>query len=394
MKELLIIMPNLYNGGAEKSLINFLNTYDRNMYKVDLLLFSKRGLFINQIPEDINVIKADVTLEYTFDKGKKKINLKPRNIYALINKYVGTLLCRIISFNNWNRARQIRWKYFYKYSLKGLNKTYDVAMSFLEGEALYYLVDKVNAKEKIGWFHNDYNLLKYDSRLDKIYFKKLNKIISISERCVEILKENFPEIDEKFHYLPNITSYSMIYKRAKEFIPKEYNYNGIKILSIGRLNYQKGFDLAIEAAEVLKNKGINFKWIIIGDGELYEELIKKVEESKVQEFIYFIGAKENPYPYIYNCDIFVQTSRFEGKSVVIDEAKILGKLIVCTNYPTVYDQIINGLEGIIVSSTPYEIAEGIISLEENKILKKKIQNFIIKNDYGNEHEIERYYEII
>ena len=229
---------------------------------------------------------------------------------------------------------------------------------------------------------------------NKIYFEKANGVISISDKCVEILKRTFPDLKNKFYMLPNLTSATFIRKLATESFPKEYVEGVPVLLSIGRLTRQKGFDFAIEVAAILKEKNILFKWFIIGTGELEKQLKTKINEKEVSDHIILLGARENPYPYIKNCDILVQTSRWEGKSVVLDEAKILCKPIVVTNYPTVHDQIVDGKEGMIVSTNAEDIADGIQKMLEKEELRNGFSKYLEVHEYGNQDEIQKYIDLI
>lgn len=151
--------------------------------------------------------------------------------------------------------------------------------------------------------------------------------------------------------------------------PTEY-INKINILvSIGRLNAQKGFDLAIKAAYKMKKDGLNYSWFIIGEGELEQDLRNQIDELGLNENVYLLGLRKNPYPYIQYADIFIQPSRFEGKSIVLDEAKILGKPIVATNYDTVYDSITNGVNGTICEFDENSLGDAIVTLLENKDIR-------------------------
>ena len=225
--------------------------------------------------------------------------------------------------------------------------------------------------------------------MDLEYFEKVDKVVTISDLCAKDLKKNFPSIAEKFVVLPNLTSSQVIRNLAKEFYPPEFKRDVLNIVSIGRLNAQKGFEFALEAALELKKSRVKFHWVVLGIGSLKEELEKKREELGVQDCFEFIGARENPYAYMKNADVLVQSSRFEGKSVVLDEGKILCCPIVTTNYPTVYDQI-NEDEGVIVAMSGKEIADGIM-----KILKepRRYSEYLSRHEYGNEKEIEGYYQL-
>lgn len=231
---------------------------------------------------------------------------------------------------------------------------------------------------------------KYDLKL----FSKVDAIVTISDECLQILSEEFPEFQNKCFCVANITSSTIVKQRAEEFRPKEYEKENNIILSIGRLSEQKGFDMAITAARIIKTKGIKFKWFIIGSGPLNDELSKQIQKENVADCIQLLGSRENPYPYIKECDIFAQTSRYEGKSVVLDEAKILGKPIVVTKYPTVYDQIHNDDEGKIVEMNPQGIAEGISKLIIDKDRRIRMQKYLKSKEYGNQEEIKKYIDII
>ena len=259
---------------------------------------------------------------------------------------------------------------------------------------MFYVGDKVKAKKKIYWVHNDYLLDKHPKKYDYEYFKKSSAIITVSQTCLDILKKVFPEFKEKIFYLENITSDKIVKRRALEFYPQEYKENNkIKFLTVGRLTYQKGLDIGIEAAKILKEQGVKFNWFILGVGEEKTKLLELIKKYELENEIILLGLKKNPYPYIKNCDIFLQTSRYEGKSVVLDEAKILAKPVVVTNYSTVKDQIINDKEGYIVNLDSTSIAKGIREVMEDKNLYNKIENYLKNNNYGNEKEINKYIKI-
>lgn len=257
---------------------------------------------------------------------------------------------------------------------------------------MYYIRDKVSADKKIVIVHGDYRSSHYPKKCDYKYFADMDRICSVSEHCVDILKEEFPEFADKVRLLPNINSFHLIRKRAKEFYPCEYENNKMIILSVGRLSREKGFDMAVEAAAILKQKGYLFKWFVIGEGKLENELNHKISQCNVSDCFELLGARENPYPYMLNCDIFVQPSRYEGKSVVLDEVKILAKPIVVTDYPTVGDQIDEN-EGIVTEITPQGVALGIEKMfDEN--LREKYSKCLRGKEYGNQNDINLYYDVI
>ena len=379
-------MLSLYNGGAEKSLVNFLNELPRDKYQIDLLLFKRNGMFMKQVPDFVNILQTPQGLNKMFVPVRKSGKYMITRIY-------NTLKTRLVEKES-KRRRAHRWNNCFTKHIEKLEGFYDVAIGYTSNEVLYYLNEKVSAKRKIVWVHNDYIGAGHSAEYDYPHLINIDDIVTISEKCKNILDEVFPDLKGRTHNIPNITSSAVVRNRADEFIPEEYDVKNFNILSIGRLDEQKGFDMAIEAASIMKKRGLNFKWCVIGSGVLEKTLKKQIKEFGVEDVFYLIGTRNNPYPYIKNCDILVQSSRFEGKSVVLDETKILAKPIVATDYATVRDQIEDNKEGIIVPMTPVGIADGIEDLYKNKDKQEFIHNYLISNEYGNQYEIVKYMELI
>ena len=386
MKKILIVMPSLYNGGAERSLVNMLIELPPEKYDIDLLLLKKTGMFLKQIPSNVNVLDTPKDVRRLYSKLTQSGIAFPIVV-------LGNIISRLFTSNSRER-RGMRWKYFYGPMIKPLEKHYDVALAYISGEILYFVDEKVSADRKIVWIHNDYRSAMHPKKYDYLHLKNMDAIVSISDSCVQILLEEFPEFSDKIYKLENITSSVGIRKRSEEFFPNEFKIDALKILSIGRLHEQQGFDLAIKAAANLKERNIKFLWLVIGTGELHEELENQIKSEGLQDYFELIGARENPYCYIKHCDIFVQPSRYEGKSVVLDEAKIIGAPIVVSAYPTINDQLVDGKEGIVVNPTAEGIAEGIQHLATHPKECEKLKNNLLSNEYGNISEINKYIKII
>ena len=384
-RNILFIMSSLRNGGAERSLVNLLQLLDYDKYNVDLLLFQNEGMFLKQLPAEVKIISNCDKL-YTLYDNHKIVSLK--HPYLSTVHIVGTFISRK-KMNSVAKSRQYRWQHFYKKVIPELTKEYDVAIAYMQREQTYFLVDKVKATKKIAWVHNEYSQLGHSKAMDLEYFEKIDKVVTISDLCAKDLEKNFPDIAEKIVVLPKLTSAQVIRNLAEESYPPEFKRNAFNIVSVGRLNSQKGFDFALDAAFELKKCNIKFHWVVLGIGSLKDELEKKREELGLQECFEFIGARENPYTYMKNANVLVQSSRFEGKSVVLDEGKILCCPIVTTNYPTVYDQI-NSDEGVIVGMSGKEIAEGIMKILKDSHLYSE---YLSQHEYGNEREIEKYYQL-
>lgn len=389
-KDILFIMNNLNCGGAEKALVSLLQTIDYNKYNVDLLLFKKEGIFLNNIPQDVNLLKEPFGYSY-FDMSIKKA------ILGCIKKFrfdiaINRLLAGFIFKTEKSRVicEQKVWKYISR-GIKSLNKKYDVAIGYLEKNPIYYCVEKVNADKKIGFIHNDYEKLGMNPDIDGKYFNQLDNIVTVSEGCADVLKQTFPQQKSKIQVMYNIISPKVINKMASEDIST--NKEKINIVSVGRLNYQKGFDIAIEACKQLKKDGYDFVWNILGEGEERGKLEKMIKEYHLEDMFILGGIKENPYPYIKQADIYVQPSRFEGKSIAIDEAKILNKPILVTNFSTAKDQINDQINGLIVDMNPESIYNGIKQLIGSDELIRRLSQNLSNEELGTEKEIEKLYKM-
>lgn len=376
MKKILFVMPKLQAGGAEKSLLMLLYTLaERKDVSIDLLLFKKEGIFLEQLPQNIHIIEADSTLHCLYSRFSISNIASLRDFGASIIRPISTVISKCVS-KTYNERNQIRWNWFYKRILPMLEGDYDYACGYLDGEPVYYVVDKVRARTKIAWNQNDYVKTGFASKRDIKYFDKIDTMVCLSDECEKIFVEQFPSMKEKVDQIPPMVSADYILRCANEFMPQEYeNEKGIKLVSVGRLVEQKGFDIAIEAAKCLRDNKVQFQWFIIGNGELKEDLQKQIDEYSLNEYVQLIGERSNPYPYIHNADVFVQPSRFEGKSVILNETKMLCKPIVVSNYSTVYDQIENEYDGLIGEMNGTGIAEAIMEI----LTKDSVKNSLIHN---------------
>ena len=182
-------------------------------------------------------------------------------------------------------------------------------------------------------------------------------------------------------------------KQANEFlVDKEMNAKGIKILSIGRFCKAKNFDNVPEICQRIRERGMDITWYLIGRDE---ELIKrKIAEANMQEYVKILGKKENPYPYIQACDVYIQPSRYEGKCVTVREAQMLGKPVIITNYETAKEQLESGVEGIIVPMQNQECADQIFDLLNNNCLLEQLSFNCQMRKYSNKEEVKKIYRIL
>lgn len=393
-KQVLIVMNHLHCGGAEKSLVSLLHGFDYERYEVDLLLFKREGLFLGQVPEQVNLL--DPPPNYHFFDMPIVDSIREcwsRGLYRIAVARIGAgILFKTDSATA--RREQRLWPYF-RTALPPLSKSYDAAIGFLEKTPVYYCIDQVKADRKLGFIHNDYIELGMDPSLDRKRFEGLQHLVTVSEGCGDVLKEVFPRHADKVKVIQNVVSPSLIQRLSGSPVPSfRRNANAALIVTVGRLHRQKGLDMAIDACKELRDRGIAVEWHVLGEGEERGALEKRIARHGLQDVFFLDGVRDNPYPYMRQADVYVQPSRYEGKSIAIDEAKILALPIVTTRYSTAGDQIAHMENGMIVDMEVSALREGVERLLLDRKLAAAFSEKLAGEWFGTEGEAQKLYELI
>ncbi|MFC5406800.1 glycosyltransferase [Cohnella soli] len=389
--KVLFVMSNLTSGGAEKSLLSVLQAMDYTRYEVDLFLFKHEGLFFGSVPSQVNVLPAP-PLYPLFDTAIGK------GIAGLLKRGKPHLALHRVRLGYIHRTEtrpavreQRAWRHLSP-MLPKLVRDYDVAIGYLENNPVRFVVDRVRAKIKIGYIHNDYDKLGMDPVLDDAYFAKLDSLVTVSEECGNVLRNRFPAYQDKVRVIHNLVSPDVI--RAMADNPVEWETSkAFRIVTVGRLHPQKGYDMALEACKLLADEGLDIQWYVIGEGEERNNLEREIERLELQDRFKLLGVQENPYPYVGQADLYVQPSRFEGKSIAIDEAKILHKPIVVTRFTTAGDQIRTEENGLIVEMNAKSLGEGIKRLLRDEPLRLRFAGNLAQEELSTESEINKLYEL-
>lgn len=394
-----IAMHYMEIGGAETALVGLLNALDPARVEVDLFLYDHRGEMMQFIPKWVNLLPQI-----------PKYSVLERPIVELVKRgFWGIAAARM-----W--AKRIS-KVAYKRSGSklenngGLDKmskcttpllpkinpsmTYDLAISFLTPHRI--VAEKVKAKKKIAWIHTDYTRVWVDAEAELKVWQKYNYVASISGDVTNTFLQVFPSLAPKIVEIENILSPSFVRKRAElQDVDKEIRHEGaITLLSVGRFSDAKNYDNVPDICKrLINNTKLNIKWYIIGYGSDEALIRQKIKEAGMEEHVILLGKRSNPYPYIKACDIYVQPSRYEGKSVTVREAQMLCKPVVVTNYPTAPSQIRSGIDGVIVPMDNEGCANGLAEVICNKPLQERIIAHLKTHDYGNESEVEKIYTLI
>ncbi|WP_261302580.1 glycosyltransferase [Paenibacillus andongensis] len=395
--KILITVYDMEIGGIERSLINMLESFDYDRYDVDLFICSHSGDFLSLIPDKVNLLPQ--IPNYTVFRKSMIRCFKEGHFSALIIRLLSKAIAgmkarvRLLKEGSGYIQMQLDLKYT-SYVLPKLKNNYDLAISYAWPHDI--VANKVEAAKKIAWIHTDYSELEIDNKIDLAVWSKFDAIASISDACTEAFIKTYPSLVDKIKLIENITSPIFIKKMADD--PSQINESvqgAFHIVSVGRLSYVKGFDMAVKALRLLHDKGLTqIKWFIVGYGGYEGELRKLIAENQLEDSFVLLGKKINPYPYIKNCDLYVQPSRYEGKAVTVTEAQILGKPIIITNYPTAGSQIEDGVSGVICGLSIEEIAEEIERLYSDTALRNSLANNCLQTDYSNTYELNKLYNMV
>jgi len=396
-KQILITACIMDIGGIERSLTGLLNAFDYELFDVDLLLFSRKGELLSHLPPQCNVLpeipqlasllqpiksvvrSGQVLLSAARLFSKARIKINPL-IHTGAEKENGPLLLQAYLDNSINL-------------MPALDKEYDAALSFMWPH--HYIAKKVKAKIKIAWIHTDYTRIAVNEMKDEKIWSVFDKIAAVSDECGKAFLSVYPLLKDKVITIENILSADFVRRQAEEFVPEGIKNNaGIKLLSIGRFCYAKAFDFAADICKNLIDKGLDIKWYIIGFGS-DEKIIKdKIQQLDLEGRFIILGKKNNPYPYIKACDIYIQPSRYEGKAVTVREAQMLGKPVIITAFKTAASQVRSGFDGIISPMDEESVSNCIVRLINDKTLRNLLSSNSFASDYSNINQLERIYRLI
>jgi len=396
-KRIFISMHYLELGGAEISLIGLLQALDYSKYDVDLFVHRHQGELMQFIPKEVNLLPEIVSYaciesplteairrgQFGVAWGRLKAKWRARQYQP---KDASLPQCAVFQYI----AQEVEP---YLPSLEQFGN-YDLAISFLQPHN--YVLSKVRAKKKACWIHTDYTKVEFDVDAELPVWTAYDYVVSISPDVTKTFLQVFPTLSNKIVEIENILSSKFVRERAEETdvtneMPK--NEKTVNVLSVGRFSDAKNYDNVPDICRRVRENGIDLYWYIIGFGD--ETLIRqKIHEAGMEDYVIILGKRTNPYPYMKACDIYAQPSRYEGKSVTVREAQMLGKPVVVTNYATAKSQIQDRIDGVIVPMDNKGCAEGMSVFIRNEELQKDIVNYLHGHDYGNTDEAEKLYRII
>lgn len=366
-KSILFVINSLGQGGAEKALVELLNVLNPEQYDLYLFLMVNRGELYLQLPSYVRVLHS---------KRDPRSVLSPAGQFACIRTAARASFRRLSLFRdlpylcrNWRDLKrrkiplnltQLTWKVVSDGSRR-LPQEFDLAVAYLEGAATYYVADHVRAKRKAAFVHVNFSKAGYTRGLNGTCYDRFDRVYTVSDNVKADFLGVHPEQEAKTRVFHNIINVPRILEKAGE--PGfEDGYGGKRIVTLGRLTPEKGYELPIKALALLLKEGRDLRWYALGEGPERPKLEKLIAELGLEGRFLLMGSKENPYPYLKAADIYVHATRYEGKSVSIEEAQVLRKPIVASDIPGNREQILSGKDGLLVELAPEKLAAAIASL--------------------------------
>lgn len=371
-----IVTRQMITGGVERALIGMLgamNSHD----EVDLYVERLGGELFEELPDWINVIEiprkfSDVSIKSLFEKMR---SVKSRLELHFCKEYIKQ--CEL-------SAR----------SFPIIAKEYDMAIAYHAPNTIpvFYVIHNLKAKKKVMWLHGDVETNHMTGEFAKSYYQQYDKFFAVSKQSKEIFIKHFPELSHRCEVFYNIIDADYLKRQAENAPTYTDDFDGIRILTIGRLDHQKGIDLAVDVCIKLLDEGISVRWYVCGEGSERKHIEAMISKYNIQEKFLLLGNQKNPYGYLRDCDIYVQTSRFEGYCTATNEAKIFGKPVVTTDVCGMREQFVHGKSGILCEISVEKLLESIKTLvKQPEIRFELVEN--VKFD-KKEKSIHQIYQVI
>ena len=392
---ILIFSQAMELGGVERSLLGLLDAIDYDRHDVDLFLMRHSGelmpylnpkaKLLPEIPQYASLAVPMVSL------------VKSGQFGVLCGRLRGKLAARRFDRKHTSEKPSVTaLTYSHKYTLWSMpqisGKTYDLAISFLTPH--YFARERVMARKYAAWIHTDYTALSFDRTAELVMWEGYDVICGVSEQASKSFQTAFPELEGKVQTVENILPKELICKQAEESQNDMPSKGSLALLSVGRFCDAKNFDNVPDICCRLVADGLDVKWYLIGYGGDEPLIRQKIDDAGMQERVIILGKKDNPYPYMRACDLYVQPSRYEGKAVTVREAQLLGKPVIITDYATSGSQLEDGVDGVIVPMDNAGCAAGIAALLRDPARMQQLSKNCAKRDYTNSSEVEKIYTLM
>lgn len=373
-KKIAFVIKNLTMGGPRVSLISLLSALvKKENLELDLIVISHVGPLMEAIPQGVNLLDEDLLLHNAI--GERKY------ITSIFGKLFRGILVFLKKIFGYSKV----YGFVYKLYANKIKKEYDLVIGYQEGESNDLAV-KLHSKKHAIWYHSNFRIYKRyekNNRLKDLYDLANYIVFVTKDSCTFFVEEN-NRFEKKTNVIQNLIPTDRIKKLAIEPCENLYsNTTSFKLVSVGRLSEEKGYDRAIEVAKTLKNKGFKFEWLIIGGGHLEDELKRKCNEAMVNDCLIFVGEKRNPYQIICQANLLVLTSHSEAQPLVVLEGLTLGVPFVSTKFASAVE-VLDETCGLLVENSTEGLIGGIEKIMVNDLLLNTYSIAAKQYQYDNE----------
>ena len=398
-KKILFVINTMGRAGAETALLELLKYLDSPVYDISLYVIMGQGEMIGKLPSYVRLRNP---------KFKENSVLSPKGKWGMMKTVCGAffkngrqikkLQNMVKSFLSMKKRGKVQmdkllWRMLSDGSLR-LDEDFDLAVAWLEGASAYYVADHVKATRKCAFIHIDYESAGYTEEMDLNCWDSFDRIFMVSQEVKEHFLAVYPEYADKAGIFHNLVDQEGIRRSSREKGGFSDGYEGIRLLTVGRLTYQKAYDIAIDAMKLLKDRGCRVRWYVLGEGDQRKVLEKKIAALRLKEDFVLLGAVENPYPYFAQTDIYIHATRFEGKSIAIQEAQTLGCAVIASDCNGNREQVVDGVDGILCRLTPEGIAESIELLLRDEEKRDALGKAAEKKNMAQEQEMQSLLDLL
>lgn len=371
-KKILFITSKMVIGGVERALINLLACMDSDRYDLTLLLLEDGGEWECLIPSNVKISRLSM------DSCGYNDYLLEHRAYLRLAK---TMLCRAMTHIFKEPSSNT---YFAVRAWPVINEKYDCVVLFkIDSLIGLHLATQITSVKKIAWMHNSFLGIAYDSWSYRRSIGQMDGIVCVSSTLQDEFQKCFPGYKGRIDVIHNLLDVHAILDCADE--PCDISLKGFSILTVGRLSIEKGQQMIPATMRLLLDAEYDVYWYLVGDGPGRAEIEEACKQYGVEDRVILLGAKQNPYVYVKNADIYVQTSLTEGWCLTIQEAKLLQKPIVSTPIPVIMEQIVSGENGEIAQDISPEALFVSIQIlldspEKRNFYSEQLRNQLVNND--------------
>lgn len=357
-RKVLFTLINMNIGGTEKAFLNMVSSMSKEHFDITLLLLEKTGAFIESVPNHVRIktLEEYPKIKEYIETPLHKITLKHLQQGKFIKATFYLFLYFISKINK-------EYSYLHKYLLRNtnLNEKYDIAIAYAGPMDFisYFVLEKIKAQRKVQWIHFDVTKIGFNKHFAKKYYNKFDRIFVVSKEGKEKVTNLLPDIASKTKVYVNKVSEKIVKDMALKGSGFIDDYTGFRILTVGRLNIEKGQDLAIKAMAKLKTEGINVRWYCIGEGNARKKYEGLISHYGIGEDFHLLGSSDNPYMFMKQCDLYVQPSRHEGFCITLAEAKCFNNPIISTNFTGANEQLLEYDNGYVVEFDEQKLVSAI-----------------------------------